>query len=132
MPFVPAILVPVGDRGALLFLSGATAVKLYHRHPHVPEDFELPNDMSAQTRMALDNVWLSLDAVGATWTNVVRMTKYLTDIREQDEMNVVLSEVCGGHLPTSTTVEVSHLVVPGAKLEIEVTAWLPEYQPGTS
>jgi enamine deaminase RidA (YjgF/YER057c/UK114 family) len=122
MPFVPAI--KVTNRGTLLFVSGATANPLYHKHPHDPAELTPPEDIREQTRRVMDNLKMVLDASGATFRDVVKVTKFLTRMEEQDEIWSVMKEYFGGHLPTSTTVEVSALVVPGLRLEVELIAAL--------
>jgi len=122
MPFVPAI--KVKNRGTLLFVSGATANPLYHKHPHDPAELTPPEDIREQTRRVMDNLKMVLDASGATFQDVVKLTKFLTRMEEQDEIWSVMKQYFDGHLPTSTTVEVSALVVPGLRLEVELIAAL--------
>ena len=124
MPFVPAL--KVRGAGTLLFLSGCTALPLYHSHPHVAEELTPPEDIREQTRRVLDNHRLVLEAAGASFANVVKLTRYLTRMEEQDAVNEVQQEYFGDHLPTSTTIQVSGLVVPGLRLEIEMIAVLPD------
>jgi len=123
MPFVPGI--KVRNCGTLVFLSGATASPLYHKHPHDPAEITPPDDIREQTRRVMENLKLVLDASGATFRDVVKVTKFLTRMEEQDEVWAVMQEYFGDHLPTSTTVEVSGLVVPGLRLEVEMIAALP-------
>jgi 2-iminobutanoate/2-iminopropanoate deaminase len=56
-----------------------------------------------------------LDHEGLTWTDVVKVTKYLTDIRDQDGMVAVLKEYFGSGTPASTTVCVNQLSTQGAR-----------------
>jgi 2-iminobutanoate/2-iminopropanoate deaminase/2-aminomuconate deaminase len=123
MPFVPGI--KVRNCGTLVFLSGATASPLYHKHPHDPAEITPPDDIREQTRRVMENLKLVLDASGATFGDVVKVTKFLTRMEEQDDVWAVMQEYFGDHLPTSTTVEVSGLVVPGLRLEVEMLAALP-------
>ena len=45
------------------------------------------------------------------------------DVKEQDDLNRVWAEWLGGHLPTTTTVEVSRLAThPNCKIEISAIA----------
>ena len=81
-------------------------------------------DIKAQTRQALRNVEATLEAAGATLRNIVKITFYLTDIREKEQVWEVRKEMFGDHRPASTLVEVSHLVDPEAKLEVEAIAFL--------
>ena len=43
LPYSPSIRVRGG--GDLLFISGSTAIPLYHKHPHVHEEHVLPDDI---------------------------------------------------------------------------------------
>jgi 2-iminobutanoate/2-iminopropanoate deaminase len=54
------------------------------------------------------------------------VTVYLLDIEDRPRINAVRQEVFGTARPASTLVEVSRLAVPGARLEIEAIAQLPE------
>jgi 2-iminobutanoate/2-iminopropanoate deaminase len=122
MPFVPGI--KVRNCGTLVFLSGATASPLYHKHPHDPAEITPPDDIREQTRRVMENLKLVLDASGGTFRDVVKVTKFLTRMEEQDDVWAVMQDYFGDHLPTSTTVEVSGLVVPGLRLEVEMIAAL--------
>ena len=62
MPYAPAVKVQGAQE--LLFISGATASPLYHRHPHVAEEHVLPDDIKQQTHMAMANIKLVLDHQG--------------------------------------------------------------------
>lgn len=117
MPFVPAIEIEAGER--LFYLAGCTALPLYHKHPHDPLELTPPPDMESQVKAVFENIKISLDAIGADFSNIVKLNRYLVDIREQDVLNKVQKEYFGEYLPTSTTVEVSKLVFTGLKLEIE-------------
>lgn len=123
MPYAPAVVVPPGS--ALVVISGCHASPVYHQHPHVPAEHVLPPTMREQARRVFENVQLSLDALGLTWEHVVKVTRFLTNIGEQDELNQVQREFLGDHKPASTTVQVSSLVVPEARVEIEVLAAAP-------
>jgi enamine deaminase RidA (YjgF/YER057c/UK114 family) len=123
MPYAPAV--EVTGMGGLLFIAGATASPLYHQHPHVPEEHVLPNSMAEQTRLALANIKLVLDAKGLTWRDVVKLTKYVTDMRDMDEMYAVLEEHFGDWRPAGTLVAINNLSAPGARVELDMIAVLP-------
>jgi 2-iminobutanoate/2-iminopropanoate deaminase len=55
---------------------------------------------------------------------VVKVTVYLLDVDDRPLINPVRQEFFGSARPASTLVEVSRLVVPGARLEIEAVAHL--------
>jgi enamine deaminase RidA (YjgF/YER057c/UK114 family) len=81
-------------------------------------------DVRAQTRQALRNVDATLRAAGGTLRHVVKITFYLTDIRDKTAVWDVRKEMFGDHRPASTLVEVSHLVDPEARLEVEAVAFV--------
>ena len=118
MPYAPGLVV---RRGRLLFLSGVTAAAVYHSHPHRDEEFELPATMREQAILAMENLRKTLAAAGATLGDLVSATRYLTNVAEQDDLNRVWGEYLGGHLPTTTTVEVSRLATH-ARCKLEITA----------
>jgi len=118
MPYAPGIVV---RRGRLLFLSGVTAAPVYHSHPHRDEEFDLPPSMREQAERAMENLKKTLEAAGCTLADLVSATRYLTDVGEQDDLNRVWAEYLGGHLPATTTVEVSRLATH-ARCKLEITA----------
>lgn len=123
MPYAPAV--RVDGNCSLLFISGATSSPLYHQHPHVPEEHIQPDDIREQTRRVLENIKIVLDAQNLTWRHIVRVTRYLTDMREMDAVNEVMREYFGDWKPASTTVCINNLSSPGARIEIEATAIIP-------
>ena len=118
MPYAPAIVVRRGD---LVFLSGVTAAAVYHSHPHREEEFDLPPTMREQAVLCMENLRKTLEAAGATFADLVSATRFLTDVNEQDDLNQVWAACLGGHLPTTTTVEVSRLATH-ARCKIEISA----------
>jgi 2-iminobutanoate/2-iminopropanoate deaminase len=120
MPYAPGLVV---RRGALLFLSGVTAAPVYHSHPHREEEFDLPATMHEQAVLTMENVRKTLEAAGSGLSDVVSATRFLTDVREQDDLNRVWAKYLGDHLPATTTVEVSRLATHArCKIEISVIA----------
>jgi 2-iminobutanoate/2-iminopropanoate deaminase len=123
MPYAPAIRVesPCG----LLFISGATPSPLYHKHPHDISEHEHPNRIEDQTRRAMETIKSILDHEGLFWTDIVKVTKYLTDVRDQDGMVAILKEYFGDWTPASTTVCINQLSTPGARIELDMIAAFP-------
>ena len=83
------------------------------------------DDVQEQARQVFRNIGAILATAGATFADVVKVTLYLTHIDDRAAINVVRKEVFGDVRPASTLVEVSRLLVPGARLEIEAVALLP-------
>jgi enamine deaminase RidA (YjgF/YER057c/UK114 family) len=123
--FVPAIKVASGN---LVFISGVTGAPVYHDHPHRPEEFDaIPLDAASQARLAYEHLSQALTAAGCTPSDVVSLTRFLTNIAEdQDTINAIQAAFFAGHLPTSTTVEVKRLATdPRLRLEIQAIAVAP-------
>jgi enamine deaminase RidA (YjgF/YER057c/UK114 family) len=109
-------------RGSLLFVGGQIGW-------NAQQEFE-SDDFIAQTRQALLNIVAVLQAGGAGPEHMVRMTWYVIDRHEYrsslKELGAVYREVIGKNFPAMSCVEVSGLVEDRAKIEIEVTAVLPD------
>jgi enamine deaminase RidA (YjgF/YER057c/UK114 family) len=105
----------------IVFLSGVTAAAVYHSHPHREEEFDLPPTMREQAVLAMENLKRTLAAAGCSLRDLVSATRFLTDVDEQDDLNRVWAEYLDGHLPTTTTVEVSRLATH-ARCKIEISA----------
>lgn len=83
-----------------------------------------------QFGQALRNVLTVVCAAGGKATDVCRFTIYVVDKREYllalSDVGAAYREVMGRHFPAMALVEVSALVEPGAKVEIEATAVITE------
>ena len=89
------------------------------------------DDLVDQVRQALHNVKAVLDAAGARPEHMVRMTWYVIDRAEYlargREIGLAYREVMGPHYDSAmSAVEVSALMEARAKVEIEVTAVVPQ------
>ena len=121
-----SVAAPFGDRfahvarlelggGALLVLSGQVAV----------DDAGAvlaPGDMTVQAERVFEIIGGVLAAHGAGFGDVLHVRTFLTDLGQLGEYAAVRRRVFPGEPPASTTVEVSRLFLPGAVLEVEVTA----------
>ncbi len=87
-------------------------------------------DVLAQTRQVLENMRQVLAAGGAAFSDVAKVTVYLTDVGDRKTVDVARREFFGSARPASTLVEVSDLAVPGMKVEIECVAVIPEVDEG--
>jgi enamine deaminase RidA (YjgF/YER057c/UK114 family) len=120
MPYAPVIRAKAG--GDLLFISGATALPLFHQHPHEHDKLNPPEDIREQTRNVMENLTRCLEAAGASWRDVVRTDVFLTDMEEQDAVGEVMGPYFDGDFPASTMVEVRRLVDPRLKIEVSAIA----------
>jgi 2-iminobutanoate/2-iminopropanoate deaminase len=120
-PFVPAIKTIIGNT-QLLFISGMGALPAVHRHPHVPEEWMLPDDAAEQARRAFEKIRLIVEKAGGQFSDIVKITRYLKDMGDQDKINEVVREFFGEYLPCSTTVQVAGFVAPTMKLEFDCWA----------
>jgi enamine deaminase RidA (YjgF/YER057c/UK114 family) len=88
------------------------------------------DEFAAQTWQALKNVADVLREAGGKPENIVRMTWYVTDKREYlaagREVGKAFRELIGHYDIAMTAVEVKALIEDRAKVEIEVTAVLPD------
>lgn len=88
------------------------------------------HDLVQQVRQALQNVVEVMRVAGAGPEHMVRMTWYLVDKKEYQarlkEIGAVYREVIGRYYPAMTAVQVADLVEDEAKVEIEVTAVIPD------
>ena len=83
----------------------------------------MPHTMEGQTRAALENIKKGLDAVGATFDNIVTASRYVTDLSDQDSMNKVWAEYFGDAKPATTTVQIVQLATdPRCMIEINAIA----------
>ena len=121
MPYAPAIKV---RGGTTVYLAGVTAAPVYHHHPHRPEEFaSMPRDMAGQTRAALENLKRGLSSVGATFADVVKADRFVTDLADQDALNRIWAEYFGDAKPATTTVQVVQLATdPRCLIEINAIA----------
>jgi len=78
-------------------------------------------DMRAQIRQVGENIKAGLEAAGATLSDVVKITTYVTDIEEFFKHVDVRMEYFAA-LPASTTVEVRKLAHPDFMVEVEAIA----------
>lgn len=112
----------VAARGGMVFVSGIVGWNKECR-------FEV-RDFTGQVRQALQNIVEILAQANARPEHIVRMTWYVVDKEEylgaNKEIGAVYREVIGRHYPAMTVVEVAGLIEEHARVEIEVTAVVPE------
>jgi enamine deaminase RidA (YjgF/YER057c/UK114 family) len=82
-----------------------------------------------QMKQTLANIVAVLAEAGASPQHIVRLTWYVRDMQEYladlSALGEAYREVMGRHFPAMAVVEITRLVEPLARLEIEATAVLP-------
>ncbi|WP_114971478.1 RidA family protein [Rhodoferax ferrireducens] len=112
----------IAARGTQIFVGGQIGWS-------AQQQFET-DDFIAQTAQTLRNIVAVLEEAQAGPQHMVRMTWYITDRVEYNarlkELGAVYREVMGRHFPAMSCVQVAALMEARAKVEIEVTAVLPD------
>ena len=85
-------------------------------------DGTIPPDTAAQFDIAMSDLETCLQAVSSTRNDVVKVRIFMTDISERALINPKRIEFFGENKPASSLVEVSGLVDPRMKVEIEAEA----------
>jgi reactive intermediate/imine deaminase len=81
------------------------------------------DDPRAQVRQVFDNLTAALAAAGTSMEHVVKLTVYLTDLADLDTFRQVRDEYISlAQPPASTLVQVSKLVNPAFRIEIDALA----------
>lgn len=107
--------------GRLVFLSGQVS-------QDAKGNVVGKGDIRAQTRQVFANLKTGLEAVGADWSNIVKMNTYITDAANITAFREVREEVLASvkPRPASTAVVVSKLFGDDWLLEIEVVVVVPD------
>ncbi len=103
----------VTKAGNLVWVSGTVGIA---------SDGRIPEGVVEQFEVAIANMDACLKVVGAGAENVVKVTVYLTDVADRAKINPIRQRYFGAHRPASTLVEVTALVLPELKVEIEAQA----------
>jgi enamine deaminase RidA (YjgF/YER057c/UK114 family) len=83
-------------------------------------------EWEGQARRVFENLTRALEAAGAGWSDVVKLTYFVVDVAGLTAIRAVRDEfVDRGRPPTSTLVQVAGLAYPDLLLEVEAVAWLP-------
>jgi enamine deaminase RidA (YjgF/YER057c/UK114 family) len=87
-------------------------------------------DFVGQVRQALQNAVLVLAEAGAKPEHIVRMNWYVMDKNEYmkayEQVGIAYREIIGRHYPAMTAVQVAGLIEDQARVEIDVTAVVPD------
>jgi enamine deaminase RidA (YjgF/YER057c/UK114 family) len=112
----------VAAKGQMIFVSGMVGWDA--------EGKFASNDFVGQARQALKNIVEVLAEAKAKPEHIGRMTWYVIDKKEylaaSKELSAAYREIIGPHYPAMTAVQVTALIEGQAKVEIEVTAVIPD------
>jgi enamine deaminase RidA (YjgF/YER057c/UK114 family) len=112
----------ISARGRMVFTAGVVGWDAEERFA--------AKDLAGQFEQVLRNIVAILAEDGAGPEHVVRMTCYVTSrddyVAKVREIGTAWRAVMGRNYPAMAVVEVSGLVEPEAKVEIEATAVVPE------
>jgi enamine deaminase RidA (YjgF/YER057c/UK114 family) len=112
----------IAARGTLVFVGGQIG--------WTADQQFATDDFIGQVEQALRNVLAVLCEAGGGPEHMVRMTWYIVDrdeyVARLKELGSVYRDVMGRNFPAMSCVEVSRLVEPRARVEIEVTAVIPD------
>jgi enamine deaminase RidA (YjgF/YER057c/UK114 family) len=107
--------------GQWIVLAGQTG--------HAADD-GYPDDMAGQVKIALERIIRLLKEAGAGPEHIVRLVWYITSKSEYEAagagIGAAWKETLGRNFPPSTLLYISGLVDARAKVEIEVTAFVPK------
>ena len=110
-PYSPAV-----KAGGFIYVSGQIPVDPVTNQT-------VTGDVQAETRQVLSNIQRILEGCGASMSDVVKCSVFLTDVKDFAAMNEVYAEVFGESKPARTTIAVAALPLPGAKVEIDAVAY---------
>ena len=109
--------VEVQGPARMVFLAGQLGLDLQGNVVGAPGDFR------AQVTQAFENLKIALQTAGAYFSDVVKITNYLTDISHLSIFREVRDKyVTVAAPPASTTIQISKVPREGALFEIEAVA----------
>ena len=92
----------------------------------VAADGSIPNDTAAQFDIALKTIDNCLRHAGGSPNQIIKVQVFMADIKERELIDPARVEYFGDNRPASTLIEVSALVDPRMKVEIEAVAYINE------
>jgi enamine deaminase RidA (YjgF/YER057c/UK114 family) len=92
-----------------------------------------PGDIRTQARQVFDNLRAALQAVGAGFEQLVKLTYYLVDATQLPVVREIRDQYVNTQQPpASTAVEVRRLVQEDLLIEVEAIAVIASFQPMTA
>jgi 2-iminobutanoate/2-iminopropanoate deaminase len=112
--------IQVGDQ---LFVAGMTA--------NSPSGAEGGTSMYEQTRAVFTKIRHLVEAAGGTMNDIVKMTGFITDMKQREEYLRARRDYFTADPPASTLVEITALAAPGLLIEVEVLAIIGSSRAGS-
>jgi 2-iminobutanoate/2-iminopropanoate deaminase len=101
--------------GPMVFVSGTTSLD--------PKGKIVGADVYAQTVATYDKIGAALAKAGAKWSDVTRITAYITDMDQADGFSRAhVERFPGDEVPAAALIGCDSLLKPGLLIEIEATA----------
>ena len=116
---IPDILQPVShychtvEAKGIIWVSGLVGMNF---------DGTIPDNTKDQFNIAMRDLNTCLEAAGGSSSDVVKVRVFLIDIADRAIINPRRIEYFGAHKPASTLLEISALVDPRMRVEIEAEA----------
>ncbi len=85
----------------------------------------VPGGVGEQTRQIIENLKAVCEEAGTSLANAVKVTIFMADLADLRKMNDVFEEYFGIDDPPARTTFQAGGIIAGAKLEIELTAFIP-------
>ncbi len=104
----------VTEAQGLVFISGQIAID--------PETGKTPEPVTEQAGLILRNIGAILEELGLGYSDIVKTTVFLTEIRDFGAVNEVYGSFFDGSPPARSAVGVAALPLSGLKIEIEAIA----------
>lgn len=102
--------------GNLLFVSGIAPVDGAGKL--------VGEDVVTQAKQVFVNFKKVLEAADADFSDVLKVTVYLTDVSDRAKINPVRQQHFGSARPASTLIGINELAIDGMKIEIEAVVGL--------
>lgn len=103
-PYVHAV-----SYNGLLFLSGLTAFNTPAQN----------QDLATQAKVVFAQIRSILEAEGISFENLIKVTIFVTEFGEVEQLRNVLFSSYKNNLPASSLIQVKSLFAPELKIEIE-------------
>lgn len=114
-------IVPHGVHPAPTYSHAVKAGNVIYLAGHVGRNSSgevVSGGMAAQAVQAFENLKLTLEAAGASLTDIVKLTIHVTDLGAMSDVREARSRFLKPPMPASTAVEVARLA-PGVLIEID-------------